>query len=220
MTLFLYRLQLSLHERSVRRDLSNAYEMHRSLSRAFVDASQEILRPFLWRLETMTADEPPIVLVQASTEAQWQALPTGWLIDWQERRWDPQAVLRKGQRVAFRMRANPTVNRVPQGEHTKGEGHSARGRRKRLGLWREGEQLEWLQRQAEKVGLEAIEVSVSQVERLRCRKAAATITMASVQFDGGAVVADPIALANGLCHGIGHGRMLGHGLLSLAPLRS
>jgi CRISPR system Cascade subunit CasE len=220
MTLFLYRLQLNLGEQAVRRDLSDAYEMHRSLARAFVDPDQDTLQPFLWRLETPAADEAPLVLVQAATEAHWDALPLGWLLAWQERRWDPQAVLRSGQRVAFRMRANPTVNRVPQGEDTGGNGQSARGRRKRLGLWRESEQLDWLQRQARKVGLEAVEASVSQVERMRCRRRAATITLASAQFDGRAVVADPAALVSGLCHGIGHGRMLGHGLLSLAPLRS
>jgi CRISPR system Cascade subunit CasE len=220
MTLSLYKLQLNLGERAVRRDLSDAYEMHRSLARAFVDASQNTLHPFLWRLETTPTGEAPIVLVQSATEAHWEALPFGWLLDWQERNWDPQAVLRSGQRVSFRMRANPTVNRVPQGQDLAGGGQSARGRRKRLGLWRESEQLDWLQRQAQKVGLEAVEASVSQAERLRCRKRAATITLASVQFDGRAVVEDPAALVSGLCDGIGHGRMLGHGLLSLAPLRS
>jgi hypothetical protein len=55
---------------------------------------------------------------------------------------------------------------------------------------------------------------------MRCRKHDGMITLASAQFDGRAVIADPVALVAGVCSGIGHGRMLGHGLLSLAPLRS
>jgi CRISPR system Cascade subunit CasE len=220
MTLFLYKLQLNLGNRAVRRDLSNAYDMHRSLTRAFADGEQNRLHPFLWRFEASSSDGAPVVLVQATTEAQWEALPTGWLFDWNERRWDPQKALRSGQRVLFRLRANPTVNRVPHGQDSIDAGQSARGRRKRLGLWEESEQLEWLQRQTEKVGLDAVEASVSQAERMRCRKRESTITLASAQFDGRGVIADPAALVSGVCKGIGHARMLGHGLLSLAPLRS
>jgi CRISPR system Cascade subunit CasE len=89
-----------------------------------------------------------------------------------------------------------------------------------LGLWREAEQLEWLQRQAQRVGLASVEAAVSEAERMRCRKHDGMITLASAQFDGRAVIADPVALVAGVTSGIGHGRMLGHGLLSLAPLRS
>lgn len=217
MTLFLYRLHLNLADRGVRRDLGNAYEMHRSLSRAFVDSENDKITPFLWRKETTAGDASPLLLVQAATEAHWDALAPGWLLEWQERRWDPQAAFRPGLRVLFRIRANPTVNRLPIEQAHKGE--SARGRRKRLGLWCEEDQLDWMQRQAQRAGLASVEVSVSQAERLRCRKRDNTITMASAQFDGNAMIADPHALAKAVCNGIGHGRMLGHGLLSLAPMR-
>jgi CRISPR system Cascade subunit CasE len=217
MSLFLYKLHLNLADRDVRRDLSNNYEMHRSLSRAFVDSAHDKITPFLWRKETPTGDASPCLLVQAATEAHWDALAPGWLLEWQERRWDPQAAFRPGLRVSFRLRANPTVNRLPNEQEQKGE--SARGRRKRLGLWREEDQLDWLQRQAQRAGLVSVEASVSQAERLRCRKRDNTITMASAQFDGNAMIADPDALVTAVCNGIGHGRMLGHGLLSLAPQR-
>jgi CRISPR system Cascade subunit CasE len=224
MTLFLYKLLLNLEDRAVRRDLSNAYDMHRTLTRAFVDGDLGKPQPFLWRLETSAADEVPFVLVQSSMEARWGVLPKGYLLSQQERIWSPETVLTPGRRVAFRVRANPTVNRVPQAEVAKGgEGQSARGHRKRLGIWRESEQLEWMKRQAIRLGLDAVEASVSQAERLRCRKrdakASFTMTLASAQFDGTAVIADPGALIAGLRSGIGHGRMLGHGLVSLAPLR-
>jgi CRISPR system Cascade subunit CasE len=217
MSLFLYKLHLNLTFRDVRRDLSNVYEMHRSLSRAFVDSVHDKITPFLWRKEATTGDANPSLLVQTATEAHWDALPPDWLLEWQERRWDPQAAFRPGLRVTFRLRANPTVNRLPSEQESKGE--SARGRRKRLGLWREEDQLNWLQRQAQRAGLASVEASISHAERLRCRKRDNIITMASAQFDGNAIIADPDALVTAVCNGIGHGRMLGHGLLSLAPQR-
>jgi CRISPR system Cascade subunit CasE len=221
MSLLLYQLRLSLADRAVRRDLASAYEMHRTLSRAFVDSDQGPVNPFLWRLEPSSGDQAPHVLLQSACEARWSGLPTGYMLSCQERRWDPAAVLHPGRRVAFRLRANPTVNRVPQSEGSAvTAGQSARGRRKRLGLWREAEQLEWLQRQAQRVGLASVEAAVSEAERMRCRKHDGMITLASAQFDGRAVIADPAALVAGVTSGIGHGRMLGHGLLSLAPLRS
>ena len=221
MTLLLYQLRLNLAHRAVRRDLANAYDMHRTLSRAFAGSDQSPVHPFLWRLEPSSNDEPPLLLVQAANPARWAQLPSSYLLSCQERCWDPAAVLHSGRRVVFRLRANPTVHRVPQAERTAATaGLSMRGQRKRLGLWREAEQLEWLQRQAQQVGLDSVEATVSQSERLRCRKRVCTITLASAQFDGRAVIADPAALVAGLSAGIGHGRMLGHGLLSLAPLRS
>jgi CRISPR system Cascade subunit CasE len=218
MTLFLYKLHLNLADRGVRRDLSNAYEMHRSLSRAFFALDHEKVSPFLWRNESTAGDASPFLLVQSTTAAHWDALAPRWLLEWQERRWDPQTALRPGLRVSFRLRANPTVNRLPNEQEQQGE--SARGRRKRLGLWREEEQLQWLERQAERAGLASVEAAVSQAERLRCRKRDNMITMASAQFDGNALIEDPDALVSAVCNGIGHGRMLGHGLLSLAPQRT
>lgn len=221
MSVLLYQLRLNIADRAVRRDLSNAYDMHRTLSRAFANSDQGAVQPFLWRLEAISGDQEPLVLLQSTSAAHWAELPSGYLLNCQERCWDPAAVLHAGRRVTFRLRANPTVHRVPQAEaSTAPLSPSARGRRKRLGLWREAEQLDWLQRQAQRVGLASVEAAVSQAERLRCRKRDSTITLASAQFDGRAVIADPTALVAGLCSGIGHGRMLGHGLLSLAPLRS
>lgn len=221
MTLLLYQLHLNLADRSVRRDLGNAYDMHRTLSRAFSESDHGPVQPFLWRLEPSSNDELPLLLLQSSSPARWSQLPSGYLISCHERRWDPAAVLQPGRRVVFRLRANPTVHRAPPSETADASaGHSARGRRKRLGLWREAEQLEWLQRQAQRVGLVSVDAAVSQAERLRCRKRDNTITLASAQFDGRAIIADSTALVAAVQTGIGHGRMLGQGLLSLAPVRA
>jgi CRISPR system Cascade subunit CasE len=220
MTLFLYKLMLNLEERSVRRDLANPYDMHRTMARAYADQGQDSVRPHLWRLESSAGGDIPSVLVQSADEGCWSALPNGYLLSLQERAWNPEQVLTSGRQVAFRVRANPTVNRVPDSAATDGFiEQSARDRRKRIGLKREAEQLEWMHRQAERLGLGAVEASISQSERLRFRKRDISVTLISAQFDGRAVISNPSALLAGLRSGIGRGKSFGHGLVSLAPVR-
>jgi CRISPR system Cascade subunit CasE len=152
MTLLLNRLTLNLGHRDVRRDMGNAYDMHRTLARAVASGPDDTVQPFLWRLETSLEAEPPMLLVQSQAQ----------------RSWPPEAVFAKGKSVAFRVCANPSLNRVPQatsGEHP--PSGSSQGRRKRLGLWREEGQLERLQRQAEGLGLSVVAATISHVEQLR-----------------------------------------------------
>jgi CRISPR system Cascade subunit CasE len=52
MTLLLNRLTLNLGHRDVRRDMGNAYDMHRTLARAVASGPDDTVQPFLWRLET------------------------------------------------------------------------------------------------------------------------------------------------------------------------
>ena len=220
MTLLLCQLSLSLQHRDVRRDLGNAYDLHRTLARAFVDGPEAAVKPFLWRLEAGRPMESPRVLVQASSEPDWDQLPAGYLSELEERTWSPETVFQTGRAVRLRVIANPTVNRVPpprDGEEP--HGGPARGQRKRFGLWREDEQLEWLQRQSLRLGLADLHAVVSRSERWRCRRGGGAVTVAVAQYDGQAVIADPFALAAGIRSGIGHARMLGLGLISVAPLR-
>jgi CRISPR system Cascade subunit CasE len=220
MTLLLNRLTLNLSLREVRRDLGNAYDMHRTLARAFASGQDAAVEPFLWRLEASRSVEDPTLLVQSESVPRWSNLPDGYLLAQAERSWMPEVVFGKGRAVAFRVRANPTVNRIPQpGLDEELPSGSSRGRRKRLGLWSEAEQLEWMHRQADRLGLSKVDAAVSHAERLRCRRGGAVMTVAAAQFDGQAVIADPNALAAGVRTGIGHARMLGLGLVSVAPLK-
>jgi CRISPR system Cascade subunit CasE len=219
MTLLLSQLSLNLNHREVRRDLGNAYDLHRTLSRAFVDGPEAVVKPFLWRLESGRPLEPPRILVQSGAEPIWDQLPEGYVMSLADRAWRPEAVFRAGRAVKLRVLANPTVCRVPTPtkDNPVPEG-PARGQRKRLGLWREDEQLEWLLRQAQRLGLSEVQAAVSRSERWRCRRGKSPLTVAVAQFDGQAVIADPDALAAGVRSGIGHARMLGLGLVSVAPL--
>lgn len=221
MSLILSRLRLNVGQRDVRRDLGNPYDMHRTLVRAYADGPEAEVRPFLWRLELGREGQVPEVLVQSESEPRWSQLPLDYLIEHEVRSWSPEEVLRQGRRLRFRLRANPTVCRVPPApENKEGPITDARGNRKRLGLWKEEEQLAWMERQADKLGLASVEAVVSSSARLRCRRRGGVLTVAATLFEGQAVIADPDALATGIRQGVGHARLLGLGLVSVAPIRS
>ncbi len=221
MTLILSQLSLNLSHREVRRDLGNAYDLHRTLTRAFVDGPEAVVKPFLWRLESGRPMEPPRILVQSAAEPVWEQLPDGYVSSLADRAWKPEAVFFVGRAVRLRVLANPTVCRVPTpSADNPAPVVPARGQRKRLGLWREDEQLEWLLRQAQRLGLSEVQAAVSRSERWSCRRSKSPLTVAVAQFDGQALIADPDALAAGVRSGIGHARMLGLGLVSIAPLWS
>lgn len=219
MTLNLARLSLNLNNRAVRRDLADPYDMHRTLCRAAV-AEPDRLTPFLWRLEESRFDEPPVLLVQAAQPLNWRALPADFALAIDQRTWQPEAVLVEGRKVRFRVRANPTVSRVPMA--AAGTSHStqpARGRRKRLGLRSEQEQSHWIHRQCQRLGLTDVSAEVVGSEMIQSRrKSERCITVCAALFEGVGTITDPAALAAGLRVGIGHARMLGLGLVSVAPL--
>lgn len=221
MSLILSRLRLNVGQRDVRRDLGNPYDMHRTLVRAYADGPEAEVRPFLWRLEPGQEAQPPEILVQSESEPRWSQLPLGYLIEQEVRSWTPEEVLRQGRRLRFRLLANPTVCRVPPApENQDAPITAARGNRKRLGLWKEEEQLAWMERQADKLGLASVEAVVSSSARLWCRRRGGVLTVAAALFEGQAVIADPSALATGIRQGVGHARLLGLGLVSVAPIRS
>lgn len=207
--MYLSRLRLDPAHPQARRDLASAYEMHRTLSRAFAQSHGELPARFLWRLEAPApgaAEAPAVVLAQAAAPARWHALDEwpGYLRHApEEKRVDLDRLLRPGRPCRFRLLCNPTVTRNG----------------KRLGLLRESEQREWLLRQGRQHGFDAAGVRIGRSERMSWRqgRGGQHITLQVVQFDGLLRVADPGRLAAALCSGLGHGKALGLGMLSLAP---
>lgn len=199
--MYLSQLTLDPGQPQARRDLANRYELHRTLCRAF--AAPGDARP-LWRLELLRPGEAPRLLVQSHAAPDWSRLAAehpGYLADRRAKPLDLADHLAPGQRLRFRLEANPTVTR---------DG-------KRHGLWREAEQLDWLGRQAARGGFALDAAVVTREERLALRKPGQPrpIVLHAVTFDGRLTVADPAALAAALDGGLGHGKALGLGLLSL-----
>lgn len=200
MTLYLSKLEPDLRSKKARRDLMNAYELHRTLARGAAEGE----RRMLWRVD---GGKHPYMLVQTLDQPDWSYLleqvPPSYL------RRPPQVkpvslTFATGQRLRFRLRANPTVKR------TVGDA------KKRLALRTEDEQLAWLHRKAGAGGFEVLEVAVQVTEWLEFPRDGKRVSINAVDFDGHVAVVDPEAFELALQTGIGSAKGFGMGLLSLA----
>ena len=223
--MFLSRIHLDLLCKDARRDLANPYQLHSSLCRAFSPPDTKCPEgEFLWRLEP-EADSVgnPRILVQSKKLPDWTGITVkNWLVD-ADKVIDLKEKLKldslkSGQRFRFRLRANPCVSR-------KG---------KRLGLLNSEEQERWLERKGVQHGFslpqlisfgfseeaeERIDVRISQEHMLRDKQHSDNaICIFSVLFDGALTVDEPDKFRIALQSGIGHGKVMGLGLLSVVPM--
>ncbi len=200
----LTRLTLDPRSAQARRDLGDAYEMHRTLARAFVADAQSPPARFLWRLEAgSNAWATPVVLVQAAAAGDWsvlQALPNYLQRPVEGKRLALEEWVEGGARYRFRLQANPTVTR--QG--------------KRYGLVGETEQLAWLGRQGERHGFSVEAALVTASDVLSSRKGEGHISVQRVCFEGILQVQSLQAFSRALVAGIGPAKAFGCGLLSIA----
>jgi CRISPR system Cascade subunit CasE len=204
--MYLSKLTVDPRNAQARRDLADAYEMHRTLARVFVrdDATPPVR--FLWRLERRSDDQAScVVLVQSAHAGDWAALNAmpGYVDQVQPNKAvDLDALVQTGARYRFRLLANPTVTR---------EG-------KRYGLTRENEQLAWIARQGERNGFSVLGCVRGADERLQVRQGRGgnRIILHTALFDGVLQVDSAELLRQGVLNGFGHGKAMGLGLLSLA----
>jgi len=208
--MYLTRLTLNPRNRRVRKEIADSYQMHRSIMRAFpedLDAKQERV---LFRLDAPRGG-PPVLLVQSLTRPDWSWLEEdgarGYLLTTDEpnpwiKGFEPQ--VKPGQVLAFRLRGNPTIKRGG----------------KRLGLYREEEQMSWLARKAEQGGFRLLSVRSSNEKVLggviHRESRQGRLRLLSVQFDGLLQVLDAQRLRSSIENGVGSGKGFGFGLLSVA----
>jgi len=213
--MYLSRLILNPRNRRVQKEVAAPYQMHRSLMRAFPDNLKEGDERVLFRLETARTGALTL-LVQSLTLPDWSWLAEpdarGYLLPVDE----PNPAVKSfdlnlaiSQVLAFRLRANPTVKRRFDEET-----------HKRVGLYREDEQIEWLRRKGEQGGFRVLSARTSgnDIIRGRIRRNDQThkVNLLAVQFDGLLQVTDPDRLRETVRQGVGSGKGLGFGLLSLA----
>jgi CRISPR system Cascade subunit CasE len=223
--MFLSRIHLDLRCKDARRDLSNPYQLHSTFCRAFSPPDTKCPNgEFLWRLEPESDSAGyPRILVQSRRVPDWNGITVkGWLakadsaIDLKERL--KLYSLKAGQRFRFRLRANPCVTKNG----------------KRLGLLKQQDQERWLVRKGGQHGFalpellpfdysesseERIDVRVTQEQMLRDKQHSDnSIRIFSVLYDGMLTVTEPELFRNALQTGIGHGKVMGLGLLSVVPV--
>lgn len=225
--MFLNRIHLNPRSREARRDLADPYQMHSTLCRAFCEPDRKCPKgKFLWRLEPETDNGGFLrVLIQSRSLPDWPRISA---LNWLAVEPDPSVdlveklklnELKSGQRFRFRMRANPCVTR--QG--------------KRLGLLQRVDQESWIARigrdnagfslpKLPSFGLNDseeshVDVRISQERMIRGRQPSGNeLKIFSVLYDGILSVNDTDKFLQALQSGIGHGKVLGLGLLSVVPV--
>lgn len=200
--MYLSRLILNSRSWEVRRDLANPYDLHRTLARAFAPDRQTPLARFLWRLESVSTWQYPMLLVQSQVPGNWTPLcelPYYLQSEVQEKSIEPEQWLESGRSYRFCLQSNPTVTRNG----------------KRRGLCKNEEQLAWLARQGERHGFFPAQALVSNSGMRQGRKGDSRLSVLTATFDGYLQVKDADALIVALRDGIGPAKSLGCGLLSL-----
>jgi len=220
---YLTRLILNPRYHRVQHDLADCQRLHSTLLSGFPDLPGVEARARLGVLYRVEAPPSPLhILVQSAVAPAWSSLPRAYVLAEPEiRRIDASyAAIHDGQRLRFRLRANPT-KRVLR-EETRG-GKCWAG--KRVNLVNEEDQLAWLGRKGEGGGFQLVSVQTShgvpQVQatprpRTRGDRDGRTLTFGSVQFDGVLSVTDADRFRHALTGGIGSGKAYGFGLLSVA----
>ena len=206
--MYLSRLTLDSQHPKARRDLGNAYDMHRTLTRAFVSDANAPPSRFLWRRESdLNGEGATNLLIQSDVPANWAVIESlsGYALQVQgNKKVDLSQWVQTGRRYRYRLLVNPTVTR---------DG-------KRFGLNREDEQLAWFNRQGDQHGFTPLACMRTGHDLLRTQrsKSGDKITLQTVLLEGVLQVTDSTALQLAIQHGLGHGKAMGLGLLSLAPV--
>ena len=217
--IYLSRLLLNPRSRQAQREVSNPYELHRTIMAAFPETLPDGER-VLHRLDIEPRTGQMILLVQSQTEPDWAGLAekdvllfTGPFSDLENPAVKPVRLsLQAGQRLRFRLRANPIKRLLrddPERNLKKGQ---------RIGLFRESDQQAWLIRKGQAGGFAILGITITQEGFSGGQtKNKHKLKHFAVRFDGVLQVTDPDQFLKTLRCGIGSGKGLGFGLLSLAP---
>lgn len=201
--MYLSRVQLDLNHSSVRRDIVNLYELHRTLCRVYA-APDEAVPRFLWRMLNRRNVE---LLLQSTTEPNWERLPQGYICHEETKKLN--LGLKDGQVLRFSMKVNPTITTKVNPEDPK---------KKRLALYKTEDLYAWLHRQAERCGFQVLGANIQASERVQYRKKATkqNIVLGVTQFEGHLKVIDTERFYLALEQGIGHAKAFGLGMIMIA----
>ncbi|HUU53718.1 MAG TPA: type I-E CRISPR-associated protein Cas6/Cse3/CasE, partial [Armatimonadota bacterium] len=145
--MFLSRLVLSGEHPRALHAQAEAYLMHQLVYSGFPDKEAGGPGRVLFRTEGDMPATAPALLVQSEHEPDWRHLRADRVLLTADHK-PLRLRLAAGQRLRFRLRANPSVRRVFDGVR---EGQSKKSG-KRVGVYGEEAQREWLDRKAERAG--------------------------------------------------------------------
>jgi len=207
--MYLSQLLLNPYSTNVMIDLNDPYQMHRTVMSGFSAQIPETER-VLFRLEIQNRHPQLSLLVQSHLLPDWSRLPGKdyLLVPAQVKAFTPAFSIE--QVFSFRLTANPTKRLRGDGKQV---GH-------RVGLLREEEQLAWLERKGTENGFRVLAVRTTHLDQPDGWKPEGKkkhrLQYQSVRFDGHLQVTDAKTFTDALVKGIGSGKGMGFGLLSLA----
>lgn len=248
--LYLSRLILNPHSRQVMSEMAQPYEMHRTLMRAFPEATDDTQAKareefgVLFRVEVDDLQDAIKVFVQSNIEPNWSILDeldylhVGTRMPACECKDIMPAYqeIDNGQLLSFRLRANPTKRIAKRDDPMKG---------KRVELSREDEQIDWLARKGQGSGKNVpggfdlltkkvkdinsetqsvphinIRSEGKQTGRKRSLARGNAMTHLAVVYEGLLRVTDKKVFLDTLVQGLGAGKAFGFGLISIAPVHN
>lgn len=162
--------------------------------------------------------EGPNLLAQSAAPFDWEAMGLhrsggGRLLRGEPATKPFEPVFASGQRLAFRLLAQPSVAKAVPAPAA-GE---LRPRGRRRACKGPEEQLAWLARKSRDCGFLVESVGLSAHTWSNTKAAAKADRLGGIRYDGVLVVADPSLLARAVRLGVGRGKAFGFGMLSLGP---
>jgi len=190
----------------VQKEISNPYQLHRTIMQAFPNnlndnKSEERI---LFRLSTEKNTSLPIVLVQSFSPPDWNFLKNeqNYVLKEPQVKNFKYPQFMEGNSYWFRIFCNPTK----------------RSNGKRVGMYKDEEQFEWLTRKTEVAGFRVVHASITRKEEItaRVKKGAPKMTFQGVQFEGVLRVVNPELFRVCLQKGIGSRKAFGCGFLTIS----
>jgi len=234
--LFLSRVILNPRNREVQRDLANCHLLHQRVMAAFPTATTPAARAefgVLYRPDVDPRTGVVTLLVQSWVAPNWSHLlaargDRSYLLETPglenpatKAIGEVLSGLREGQRLRFRLRANPT-KRLAERRQTQ---RVDRLLGKRVALLKEEDQEEWLQRRAAAAGFRVVRAEArpdrvfgQNQTGMRAGEPGGRLTFGAVVFEGLLEISDAESFRRAVRCGIGSGKAYGFGLLSLAPI--
>ena len=190
----------------VQKEISNPYQLHRTIMRAFPDNLKDnnMEERILFRLSTEKNTHLPIVLVQSFSPPDWNFLKNeqDYVLKEPQVKHFKYPQFMKGNTYWFRLFCNPTK----------------RSNGKRVGMYKDEEKFEWLKRKTESAGFIVMHASITRKEEItaRVKKGTPKMTFQGVQFEGVLQVVNPELFRAVLKKGIGSGKAFGCGFLTIS----
>ncbi|MBU0927230.1 MAG: type I-E CRISPR-associated protein Cas6/Cse3/CasE [Spirochaetes bacterium] len=210
--MYLSRVILDLSNRASLAVAADAYEAHRFVFAAYVDA--KAARP-LYRVEAGLGGIA--VIAQGLVEPDWErALRLSGARATVESKQIMKPRFDNGTRYRFKLVANAVKTIADAHGKTDGQG---KPKSVRVPLIRDDQLRAWLDGQGKKAGFIVERATVEKREPIVARngRAGNDIRLAATGFNGTIFVSDGDALWDAIGRGFGHGKGFGLGLLSVAP---